>query len=151
MQTALLFARSDVLRRTAAAGTPLPQKIPIRSREALRWATIGGARALRMEHRIGSLTPGKKADIVLLRSDDLNLTPVHDPLLSVIEQAHPGNVDTVIVDGEIRKSAGQLWLNADVLRARRRRWETRVPALLASTNPQPGWSTKVGLAKRVHF
>ncbi len=86
-----------------AAGLP-----PIRTREALRWATIGGAEALGLGHRTGTLTPGKQADIVLLRANDLNLFPVSDPLFSAVEFAHPGNVDTVLVGGRIHKRGGKL-------------------------------------------
>jgi cytosine/adenosine deaminase-related metal-dependent hydrolase len=49
-----------------------------------------------------------KADLIMIRSVDLNLFPVHDPLLSVVEQCNAGNVDTVIVDGIVRKRDGRL-------------------------------------------
>lgn len=119
MQAALLHARFACLRENAEAGKPPFTTIPVRSREALTWATIGGARAMRIEDKIGSITVGKKADIVLLRATDLNLWPVHDPLLSVVEQAHAGNVDTVMIDGVIRKQGGKLLFPGDVLRKRR--------------------------------
>jgi 5-methylthioadenosine/S-adenosylhomocysteine deaminase len=61
-----------------------------------------------MEDRIGSLTPGKQADVILVRADDLNMWPVHDPVTSVVMQAGTGNVDTVMVAGEIRKRHGKL-------------------------------------------
>ncbi|MGQ7447608.1 amidohydrolase family protein, partial [Streptococcus suis] len=92
---ALLFARNALLRARAGTGQAPAM---IRSREALRWATVGGARALGMADRIGSLRPGHKADLIMLRAGDLNLFPVHDPVFSAVEQAHAGNVDTVIVD-----------------------------------------------------
>jgi 5-methylthioadenosine/S-adenosylhomocysteine deaminase len=76
---------------------------------------MGGAAALRMQDKIGSLTPGKKADIVFLRAQDLNLWPVHDPVFAIVEQAHAGNVDTVIVDGITRKSGGRLQVDAAFL------------------------------------
>jgi 5-methylthioadenosine/S-adenosylhomocysteine deaminase len=119
MQGALLHARFASLRDNAAAGRPPFARMPVRSREALQWATIGGARALRLEDRIGSLTPGKKADLVMLRATDLNLFPVHDPLFAIVEQAHAGNVDTVIIDGVVRKQGGRLVFPQDVLRQRR--------------------------------
>ena len=80
----------------------------MRCREALGWITTEGARMLRMEDRIGSLTPGKQADVILIRADDLNMWPVHDPVTSVVMQAGTGNVDTVMVAGEIRKRHGKL-------------------------------------------
>jgi 5-methylthioadenosine/S-adenosylhomocysteine deaminase len=119
MQAALLHARWASLRDNAAAGKPPFQTIPIKSREALMWATIGNARAMGMEDQIGSITPGKKADIVMLRANDLNLFPVHDPLLSITDQAHGGNVDTVIIDGVIRKQGGKRVFADDVLAKRK--------------------------------
>jgi cytosine/adenosine deaminase-related metal-dependent hydrolase len=101
MQTALMFARIENRLRNGAGAM-------VGSRDALRWATTAGARALMMENEIGALHPGMKADLIMLRAGDLNLFPVHDPLMSVVEQSHAGNVDTVIVDGVIRKRNGRL-------------------------------------------
>ena len=81
-------------------------------------ATVGGARAFRMEDQIGTLTPGKKADIVMLRMNDINMCPVWDPIYSIVEIAGAGNVDTVIIDGVVRKKDGKLAFPADVLRKR---------------------------------
>lgn len=117
MQAALLFARNEKIKDLDARGER-PAAIPFRSRDGLAWATLGGARALRMEHKIGSLTPGKKADIVMLRATDLNLFPVHDPIYSVVEQANAGNVDTVMVDGTLRKQHGRLLFDSSTLRSR---------------------------------
>ena len=119
MQAALLHARWGSLRDNQAAGNPPFKTIPIKSREALTWATIGNARAMGMEDQIGSITPGKKADIVMLRANDLNLFPVHDPLLSITDQAHAGNVDTVIIDGVIKKQGGKRLFPDAVLEKRK--------------------------------
>jgi len=105
MQAALLFARIENLKRGLF-------KPIVPSREALRWVTTAGAKALMMEREIGALRPGMKADIIMLRAGDLNLFPVHDPVLSVVEQSHAGNVDTVMVDGIVRKRAGKLLFDA---------------------------------------
>ena len=91
---------------------------PVRTREALEWATIGGARAFMMDDQIGTLSPGKKADIVMLRAGDINMAPVYDPVYSIVEIAGAGNVDTVIVDGIVRKQNGRLTFPADVLARR---------------------------------
>jgi cytosine/adenosine deaminase-related metal-dependent hydrolase len=115
MQTALLFARNEALVDLAARDEK-PARIPVRSRDALAWATTGGAKALRREGQIGLLAPGAKADLILLRASDLNLWPVHDPVLAVVEQAHAGNVDTVLVDGVVRKRGGKLTYDAALLR-----------------------------------
>ena len=118
MHVALLHAQSVEVR--ARAAKPAAQTSLLISREALAWATIGGARALGLEGQIGSLAPGKKADIVLLRAGDLNLFPVYDPIVSIVEQAGPGNVDTVLIDGVVRKHGGRLRYPPDVLRQRKR-------------------------------
>lgn len=91
-----------------AAIGKLPETSTIHCREALGWITLEGARMLKMEDRIGSLTPGKQADVILIRADDLNMWPVHDPVTSVVMQANTGNVDTVMVAGEFRKRHGKL-------------------------------------------
>jgi cytosine/adenosine deaminase-related metal-dependent hydrolase len=63
---------------------------------------------IHQDHRIGSLTPGKQADIVLLRADDLTIFPVRDPISSVVTQAGVANVDTVLVGGQVMKRNGML-------------------------------------------
>lgn len=70
--------------------------------DALRWATMDGARMARLDNYIGSITPNKKADIVLL-SKGLNMMPLDDPVSAIVLHAHPGNVDSVIVGGKFRK------------------------------------------------
>jgi cytosine/adenosine deaminase-related metal-dependent hydrolase len=77
-------------------------------RRCLEMATINGARALGLEAVTGSLTPGKRADVLLLRGTDLNLAPVVDVESSVVRSATPANVDTVLVDGRILKRGGRL-------------------------------------------
>jgi cytosine/adenosine deaminase-related metal-dependent hydrolase len=84
------------------------EQTSIPCQHALRWATIEGAKAIRMEDRIGSLSPGKQADIILIRSDDLNNFPCHDPVETVLFHAEPGNIDTVLVAGKMKKRDGKL-------------------------------------------
>lgn len=86
----------------------LPDTSTITAREALGWLTIEGARMLRMQDRIGSLTPGKQADLVLIRASDLNMQPIHDPVTSVITQTSLSNIDTVLIAGQVKKSNGRL-------------------------------------------
>jgi len=85
-----------------------PEAIPVTCRQALEWATINGAKMLGLDHRIGSLAPGKQADVLLLRSGDLNVFPVHDPVASTVMQGGIGNVDTVMIAGRIVKRGGKL-------------------------------------------
>jgi cytosine/adenosine deaminase-related metal-dependent hydrolase len=76
--------------------------------DVLRFATLEGARAAGLDARTGSLSPGKRADVILVRGDALNLAPLNDPIGAVVMAAHPGNVDTVMVNGQVRKRSGRL-------------------------------------------
>ncbi|HWL86393.1 MAG TPA: amidohydrolase family protein [Polyangiaceae bacterium] len=89
---------------------------PLSAREVLRWATLEGVRATGLERRTGSLSPGKDADIVLVRANDANLFPTSAPADALVLAAHAGNVDTVLVQGQMRKRGGRLL--ADLDRAR---------------------------------
>jgi cytosine/adenosine deaminase-related metal-dependent hydrolase len=77
-------------------------------RRALELTTVEAARALGLGETVGSLTPGKRADIVLVRTDRLNLAPVADPAVAIVHSAQPADVDTVIVDGRVLKRDGKL-------------------------------------------
>lgn len=79
----------------------------------LQMATINGARALGLEQSIGSLSPGKHADIVLVRATDLNMAPLGEVRTALVRSATPANVDNVIVDGRFLKRGGRL-LDIDV-------------------------------------
>ncbi|KAJ5154993.1 uncharacterized protein N7500_010432 [Penicillium coprophilum] len=76
--------------------------------DVLRMATLGGAEVVGMDSLIGSVVPGKKADLVMFRCDDIDTVPVVDPIATVVFHASPKNIDTVIVDGRIVKQNGQL-------------------------------------------
>ena len=97
----------DNVAHREAHGT-IPATSTITTREALSWVTVEGARMLRQEHRIGSLAPGKQADLVLIRAGDLNMQPVHDPVSSVVLQASLANIDAVMVAGRWKKRCGKL-------------------------------------------
>ncbi|WP_250502503.1 amidohydrolase family protein [Caballeronia sp. AZ7_KS35] len=86
----------------------LPAHSTISTSEALSWITIRGAEALGLQDRVGSLTPGKQADVVVIRADGLSMRPVHDPVSAVLMQASAANVDTVLVAGEFKKRDGKL-------------------------------------------
>ena len=77
-------------------------------RRALELATIEGARALGLDHLVGSLSPGKRADLMMVRTDALNMAPVHDPAVAIVHSAQPANIDTVMIDGRILKRGGRL-------------------------------------------
>ena len=81
--------------------------------EAIEMATINGAKALGLGDITGSLTPGKRADAILIWTDDLNVAPLANIETTVVQSATPANVDTVMVDGRILKRHGRL-LHYDV-------------------------------------
>ena len=90
-----------------AHGT-IPPTSTITTREALQWVTVEGARMLGQLDRIGALAPGKQADLVLIRADDLNMQPVHDPVSTVVMQTTLANIDSVMVAGRWKKRHGRL-------------------------------------------
>lgn len=81
--------------------------------DVLRFATIDGAAACGLEDRTGSLTPGKQADLMLVRTDDINVVPADDPVAALVTSADVSNIDTVLVDGKVVKRHGKL-VNVDV-------------------------------------
>jgi 5-methylthioadenosine/S-adenosylhomocysteine deaminase len=101
-------ALDNSVARRARDGIPPTSTIVVR--EALRWATIEGARMLGLENRIGSLTPGKQADLVMLDATAMNLWPVHDPVSTVVMQAGPANVEAVMIAGAWKKRDGRMQL-----------------------------------------
>ncbi|MEX1094132.1 MAG: amidohydrolase family protein [Acidimicrobiia bacterium] len=78
------------------------------AREVLLCATVEGARANGLDAKVGTLTPGKEADIVLLRTDRMNVTPLNDPLTAVVTGMDTSNVDTVMIAGRLMKRHGKL-------------------------------------------
>lgn len=76
--------------------------------DLLRMATCQGAEVLGLGEVTGSLTPGKKADLILLRTTDINFAPLNNPVMQVVMSGQPRNVDTVFIDGVCRKRAGRL-------------------------------------------
>jgi cytosine/adenosine deaminase-related metal-dependent hydrolase len=77
-------------------------------REVLELATIGGARACALDGKVGSLAPGKQADIVLLKVNAINTAPMVDPIGTIVVFADTSNVDSVFVAGRAVKRNGQL-------------------------------------------
>jgi cytosine/adenosine deaminase-related metal-dependent hydrolase len=86
------------------------------TRDVIRYATIDGARAAGLADVTGSLTPGKRADVVVLRTDRPNIAPVNDPIGAVVWGMDTSNVDWVFVGGKALVEHGAL--TADVSRVR---------------------------------
>ncbi len=116
MRSAFGCERARVNEIAWKANTEVPETM-LTARQMLEMATINGARVAGVEDRTGSLTPGKKADVVLIDAGALNVAPVIDPVAAVTLSADVSNVDTVIVNGVVRKRDGKLL--ADVDNARR--------------------------------
>ncbi|WP_416985975.1 amidohydrolase family protein [Streptomyces sp. T028] len=102
------------LMRAALLASQIADSPRMTCADVLRMATLGGAEALGLADRTGSLRPGKQADLVLIRLDDLStLTAERDPIAAVVTAAHPHNVDTVLVAGQVMKSDSRL-VHADL-------------------------------------
>jgi cytosine/adenosine deaminase-related metal-dependent hydrolase len=78
-----------------------------RCAEVLEMATMGGAEAVGLKDVIGSITPGKRADLLITRCDSTRLTPVHDPIAALVLYANGSDIDTVFIDGKPVKSGGK--------------------------------------------
>jgi 5-methylthioadenosine/S-adenosylhomocysteine deaminase len=102
----------------------LPQELSLSARDVLELATIDGAAAMGLDSELGSLRPGKAADLILIRTDGLNFAPWGDPVAAVVLHSHAPDVDTVLVGGRVIKRDGRL-VDADALRARRLADESR--------------------------
>jgi cytosine/adenosine deaminase-related metal-dependent hydrolase len=90
------------------ASAPTNGTSPLSAREVLACATIEGARANGLDAKVGTLTPGKQADLIMLRTDRMNVTPLNDPATAVVAGMDTGNVDTVVIAGRVMKRRGEL-------------------------------------------
>jgi cytosine/adenosine deaminase-related metal-dependent hydrolase len=115
--------------------TPTPDLID--SRQVLRWATLEGAMVAGVADRTGSITPGKKADIVVIDTKAVNVSPVIDPVGAVVCAADTSNVRTVLVDGRVVKD--DFRLVADLARPRELVESSRDFLVGEFGEPEPGW------------
>ena len=137
MRSAFGTERARVNAECWQADTAVPDTM-LTARQMLEMATINGARVAGLDDRTGSLTPGKRADVVLIDARALNVAPVIDPVAAVTLCADVSNVETVMVDGQIRKRNGKLV--GDVDRARNL-VEAARDYLLAETAKRKGAAT----------
>ncbi len=89
-------------------GTPTEGLPMVDFRQCLEMGTINGAKALGFDDKAGSLSPGKRADIIMIRATDLNMVPLGEVECAIVRSATVANVDTVVADGRIFKRDGQL-------------------------------------------
>jgi cytosine/adenosine deaminase-related metal-dependent hydrolase len=105
---ALACERVLINTQSLASGHGIPDHCTPTTRDALRWITLEGARALGLDARLGSLTPGKQADLTIFDATALNMCPVHDPYSTVIMQSGISNVSDVMIAGQWKKRDGRL-------------------------------------------
>jgi cytosine/adenosine deaminase-related metal-dependent hydrolase len=103
MQVQRMFDNQEVLE-----GEEEVTEVSITCRDTLEMATIEGAKALGMADEIGTLTPGKRADIIMIGASDFMTAPSHSPVETAVFQSDPSHIDTVLVDGEVVKADGEL-------------------------------------------
>ena len=117
--------------------------LPLTATEVLSFATQGGATAAWLGSKTGSLTPGKAADVILIRTDQYGMQPLNYPAGAVIESGNPNLVDTVFVDGRPAKRDGVL-LGHDFARVRALAEQARDRVLAKSGVTDPGhWQPEV--------
>ena len=139
-----VFASERARRHQAAwdedldGNTPTPDLI--NARDVLRWATLEGAKVAGVADRTGSITPGKKADIVVIDTKAVNVSPVIDPVGAVVCAADISNVKHVFVDGKLLKEDFQM--KADLDAPRRAVEESRDYLVSKFGEPEPGWLPK---------
>jgi 5-methylthioadenosine/S-adenosylhomocysteine deaminase len=122
MRSVLTLQRSLYNERLLAGDTNLPR--PLTSRDVMEFATIEGARANGLDHKVGTLTPGKEADLILLQTDAINVMPINDPIGVVVRGMDTSNVDSVFIAGKARKRHGKL-LDVDLMRIKKLAYESR--------------------------
>jgi 5-methylthioadenosine/S-adenosylhomocysteine deaminase len=128
-----MFMNARALNEDYAAGFP---NLPLlTSRDVLRFATQQGANDLKLGSKVGSLTPGKEADIILLDAQAINVAPLNVVPGAVVSLMERSNVETVIVAGKVRKWRGQL-LEVDLPALRRQLEDSRDYIFSAAGVPQ---------------
>ncbi|MBV9970970.1 MAG: amidohydrolase family protein [Xanthobacteraceae bacterium] len=106
MRSTFTVQRLGIFERRRSGERALPPLLTCR--EVLEFATIEGARCANLADKVGTLTPGKEADVVLLRTDQASLWPIGNAVGAVVNLMNPGNVETVFIGGKPRKWRGRL-------------------------------------------
>ncbi len=136
-----IFASERARRHQSAWDEDLDGNLPtpdlVDARQVLRWATSEGAKVAGVGDWTGSLTPGKKADIVIIDGSAVNVAPIIDPVGAVVCAADVSNVKTVFVDGELLKQ--DFRLRADLTGPRKDVEASRDYLVSRFGEPEPGW------------
>jgi 5-methylthioadenosine/S-adenosylhomocysteine deaminase len=116
MRTVFTLQRMQVMARERAGERNTPKLLTVK--EVVEFATVQGAKDNALDQKIGTLTPGKEADIILLRHDRINVTPLNNAYGSVVLGMDTSNVDTVFIAGKMVKQNGEL-VGVDLARVNR--------------------------------
>jgi cytosine/adenosine deaminase-related metal-dependent hydrolase len=122
MRTAFLLQRMQVFQRERAGEKSAPPLMTVK--RVVEAATLGGARVNHLERKVGSLTPGKEADVILLKADAINVMPLNHAYGAIVLGMDTSNVEGVFVGGRIKKWKGEL-VGVDIARLRRLAGESR--------------------------
>lgn len=122
MRSVLSLQRAILFDRVLNGDGNIPSFLT--ARDALEFATIEGARANGLDDKIGTLTPGKEADVIMLNTHRINIMPVNDPIGAVVWGMDTSNVDSVFVAGKPLKRNGTL-LDVDLQKIRQMVYEAR--------------------------
>ncbi len=106
MRVAFHIQRAVATSRKLAGDANPPS--PVSVRDMLECATVNGAACAGLSDKIGTLAPGKEADIVMIRTDEINLYPSNSAIGTVVAAADRSNIDTVIIGGVVRKHRGKM-------------------------------------------
>jgi 5-methylthioadenosine/S-adenosylhomocysteine deaminase len=122
LRTAALLAKGVAMDATA-----------LDAATALRMATLGGAKALGMEAKIGTLEAGKRADVTCIALDALETQPLYHPISQLVYSCGRQQVTDVWVDGRAKLAEGEL-VDWDIpgLKAKAKRWRERIVAVRPS-------------------
>jgi cytosine/adenosine deaminase-related metal-dependent hydrolase len=116
MRTTFTLQRTLANERALTGAAKVPALLTCR--DVLEMATINGARDSHLDHKVGTLTPGKEADIIMLRTDTINVAPLNNAPGAVVTLMDTSNVDTVLIAGKFMKRAGRL-VGVDLNKIRR--------------------------------
>jgi 5-methylthioadenosine/S-adenosylhomocysteine deaminase len=130
MRTAFTLQRALVNERNIAGEKNLPRLLTCR--DTIELATVEGASTAHLDGKIGTLTPGKEADVIMLATDRINVFPLNNAPGAVVTLMDTSNVENVFVAGKVMKWRGKL-VDVDLNRIRRLTEKAR-DGLLARTN-----------------
>ena len=130
MRAAYTLQRALINQRALTGEQNLPPLVTCR--DVIEFATVAGARVAHLDSKIGTLTPGKEADIILLATDRINTFPLNNVLGTVVTLMDTSNVEHVLIAGKVAKWQGKL-VGVDLSRLQREIEKSR-DALLARTN-----------------